>query len=76
MSAKASCYQCYKLFWSGKRFEVPEGSRSEELAVIAKEPFCSEMCWVKAESKAKVSEAKKARAERERERLQSAGKDR
>ena len=75
MGAKASCYQCYKLFWSDKRYQIPGASRVGELAALQKEPFCSEVCWVKAESRAKVAEAKKARAEAMRAKLQSAGKD-
>eukprot|EP00656_Telonema_subtile_P050192 TRINITY_DN6439_c0_g1_i2.p1 TRINITY_DN6439_c0_g1~~TRINITY_DN6439_c0_g1_i2.p1 ORF type:complete len:367 (-),score=119.31 TRINITY_DN6439_c0_g1_i2:132-1232(-) len=59
-AAKASCYQCYKLFWSDHGFTVPKADRAGDAAITAAQPFCGEQCWVKADSKAKISDAKKA----------------
>lgn len=68
--SKSSCYQCYKLFWSDKTFRVPEAERTGDVAMTAGQPFCSEPCWLKAETSAKISDAKKAA----RARANSSGK--
>ena len=65
-ATKASCYTCYKLFWSNLSFAIPAPAtpRTGGLSALEEQSFCSDTCWFKAETKTKIADAKKARTQR------------